>query len=250
MKKILGFVIGLFLIVGLTNSGYAATGWYIEMGGSTLGIDSFLSFAESPNAVIAGDTTEESGIETTYFDNYGVVTLATIGDYTLYGEYSLSGTITSESVLSFDTIDFEAGGILTLYVDDGIYSTEDTEIAKLVLDDGEALIFPTNGLITLNYTFDELEEGYFYWADDDSDMANDTNRILCLTTTNAKVTDYMDPTLEAYLTANDVTFDSNNGDVLLASGGQVELSAVPVPSAFLLLGSGIIGLVGFKRKNS
>nr|WP_320016972.1 PEP-CTERM sorting domain-containing protein [uncultured Desulfobacter sp.] len=247
MKKILGFVIGLFLIVGLTNSGYAATSWYIEMGGSTLGIDSFLSFAESPNAVIAGDS---SG-STTDFDNYGVVTLATIGDYTLYGEYILSGTVTTSSTLPYDTVEFDAGGILTLYVDDGIYSSADTMIAELKLVDGEALLLNDNGYITLNYILDVLEDGYFYVAEDDTDMATITDPIYFLTTTNAKEVDseYMDATLSDYLANNSVTFDSD-ADTLLASAGQVELNVVPVPSTLFLLGFGIVGLVGFRRKNS
>ncbi|WP_020586577.1 hypothetical protein [Desulfobacter curvatus] len=74
MKKILGFVIGLFLIVGVANSGSAATIWYLKMGESTLDVNDALSFSESPNAVIATGIVDAAGI---HFENYGVVTLAT-----------------------------------------------------------------------------------------------------------------------------------------------------------------------------
>ncbi|WP_020588078.1 PEP-CTERM sorting domain-containing protein [Desulfobacter curvatus] len=146
-------------------------------------------------------------------------------------------------------LSFTPNGTLTLYADlDG--SVE--HVATLNLLSGDGLILNNNGLITLEYEFTDLEEGYFFWADD-TDMAINTNQVLCLTTTNAIKTDYMDPELQAYLTDSGATYNDADDslDELLLSAGQIQLTrAVPVPSALLLLGSGLIGLVGFRRKNN
>lgn len=237
-KKILGFITGLFLIVGLTNSGIAASGnwldWYVDWDGIAGGATAQTSGhfdVDSPNVVVF-----ESG-DSGFFYNYGLVTIFDDGVNTLTGKYELSGTEDEDGFLSF-----YPGGTLELFVNDPLY---DDAKATLSLVEGQGFYNGAiqNGFVSLTYELTSITDGYFFWANSDSPWV--VGQTFFTSTTN------MIPNNdEVEIAELKVEFDGvEDNDLFLASGGQVG-ATVPVPSAFLLLGSGIIGLIGFRRKNS
>lgn len=249
-KNLLSIVIGLFLIVGLCNSGFAAVAsdWYISLGGSKVVANEYLSFSDSPSIVIGTPAA---------FENYGVVSVAaettttinggnsTTTTTTLYGEYLLTGSNAASVIPGYSIGTFTAGGDLNLYVDTDGNLTNDTLIATLTLTSGTAWLGDDNGYITLCYKITALyDDNYLFWSDDSS-MEEGT--ILTITT-NALRVYTLDDSLAAFLQEQGITYNPSE-DILLASGGQIRASAVPVPSALILLGTGLIGFVGFRRKN-
>ena len=233
-KKILGLFAGLFLIVGLASSGAAAT-WYVDLDGT--GSESIAATAndyltiDSPNAVIF----DANGTD---FTNYGLINVMYTQTYDVTATYKLTGSLNGTNGLTFDT------GLLELYVGT-------LKIAELTLDSGNGFYQRngtdiTNGFITLNYTLtDILEDGYLYWGNGSPMVEGAT---VVISKTNMQTNTSQEDIALLKSKFDDVANASNV--LYLASGGQVEANAVPVPSAFLLLGAGMIGLVGFRRKNS
>lgn len=251
-KRISGLIIGLFLIAGLTQSGYAA-GWAFDYDGdgttsNAIRISEFWDVT-SPNLVVT-DLADGAANGTGFnFSNYGLFTVTGADSYItnpafsmLSGEYEFQGTGTLGSDITFET------GVLKLFLGS-------TQIMTLSVQSGEGAIstegYP-NGTISITYTVDALVDGYFYWDDGTTLTAVEAGKTLAVTTTNASVIDspvqgLQDDLLElAGLSADDLS----DYDFYLSSNGQYRLEPVPVPSAFLLLGFGIIGLVGFRRKIS
>lgn len=241
-KKFLGFILGLFLIFGLTNSGVAATDnwldWYIDWdgiaGGETTQTNGHFD-VDSPNAVVFN--VDDSGV----FDNYGLVTIASDidGNNTLIGTYALSGTQDEYGNLSFD-----AGGTLTLAIANNVDDTK-TGIATLTLAEGVGFYKDEfeYGAVSLKYNLSSITDGYLSWAGNDSPWVADET--IAFSNTNMIPNNNTDEIQLLKDTFPEVT----DAALFLASGGQVG-ATVPVPSAIILLGSGIIGLVGFRRKNS
>jgi hypothetical protein len=252
-KRILGFLTGLLLIVGLTQSAYA--GWAFDYDGdgninNAVNVSEFFDVT-SPNLVVTD--LADGAVEGTdfTFSNYGIFSVKGIDSWTdsyalesLSGEYEFSGTGKLGSGITFNT------GSLSLYVGS-------TLVMTLSVEDGEGSIstagYP-NGTISISYSVDYLSDDiYFYWHDGGVNYtAIEAESTIALTTTNASVIDSPVQGLQDTLLdmAGLSESDLNDFDFYLASNGQYRLTAVPLPSAFILLGFGIIGLVGFRRKIS
>lgn len=250
-KRISGLIIGLFLIAGLTQSGYAAS-WAFDYDGSNpvnaISISEFFDVT-SPNIVItdlADDAVE--GTDFT-FKNYGIFSVTKADSYitdpsfsSLSGKYEFSGAGTLGDNISFDT------GVLELYVGS-------EKIATLSVESGEGSIntegYP-NGTFSITYTIEDIVDGYFYWYDGTTYTPVEEGYTLAVTTTNASVITSPVQGLKDQLLglAGLTEADLSDYDLWLSSNGQFRLTetAVPVPSAFFLMGFGIIGLVGFRRK--
>lgn len=251
-KSISGLIIGLFMIAGFAQSGYAA-GWAFDYDGdgntvNAIGISEFWDVT-SPNLVVT-DLADDAAVGTDFnFSNYGIFSVTGADSYNtnpafsmLSGEYGFSGTGTLGSDISFET------GVLKLFVGS-------TQIMTLAVQSGEGSIntegYP-NGTISITYTVDALLDGYFYWDDGTTLTAVEAGDALAVTTTNASVIASPVQGLQDELLAlaGMTAGQLSDYDFYLSSNGQYRLEPVPVPSAFLLLGFGIIGLVGFRRKIS
>ncbi|PIE61892.1 MAG: hypothetical protein CSA29_00945 [Desulfobacterales bacterium] len=241
MRKIIfSAITALFLIAGVVQTGYAATvnevlhNWYFDFEPNdanngmvpianyfdlatpntvdlTIGMnDDFTFVNEGSFAIVQSDG------QMLPFNYMGLFT----GVYTLYGE----GNLVTESV-SF------TGGTLDLYFGG-------QQFAEFNLTSGDGAIDQTgapanNNTFTIFYQSTRLDPGFMF--DPYGNDLADLNFVTAFTTTNAVVLANPDP--------------NNPGhDFYLGSNGQIFLTAVPVPSAILLFSCGIIGLVGFVRK--
>jgi len=260
-KRILGFLSALFLIAGLAQSGAAATysSWILDLDGDgntatgeQVSVTEYIDI-NSPNLVLA---TMDTGSTTNYtFSDIGVTSATDVDSsgttddkinlFSLTGDYLFTGDGELGSGVAFNQ-----GGQLNLKVGD-------TLVATLTLIEGEGSVneegFP-NGQLSISYDLEVLSLGYLLWEDGTS-----ITSATALTTTNAS--EIATPSAELdkiLLTAAGI--DPNDKETALeaydfyyylSSNGQFRLTnEVPVPSALFLLGSGIIGLVGFRRKNS
>ncbi|WP_321418561.1 PEP-CTERM sorting domain-containing protein [uncultured Desulfobacter sp.] len=248
-KRVSGFIIGLFLIAGLTQSGYAAS-WIFDTTADgdqsdALAIIEWIDIT-STNLVLGNADPAVAGSFS--FNNSGTVSAVKVDNSTteidelfkiwqLGAYYSFTGTgDTQEGSIAFDP-----GGTLTLTVGSVDVATL-TVISGSGSIDSEAV---SNGDITISYSLEVLAENYLFWEDGTA-MTN----AIAYTTTNAnRITNETLKT--ALLEKQGVTQDqADSYDIVfyLSSNGQFRLEPVPVPTAFLLLGSGLIGLVGFRRK--
>ncbi|WP_320041610.1 hypothetical protein [uncultured Desulfobacter sp.] len=254
-KRVSGFIIGLFLIAGLTQSGYAAS-WAFDVDGS--GTSNAISVSEffdvsSPNLVVTS-LPDDAGVGDGFtFSNYGLFSVTKADSYVtdpafslITGEYEFSGTGTLGGAISFDL------GVLKIFVGS-------IPVMTLSVESGEGNInregYP-NGTLSITYTVEDIIDGYFYWYDGTTYTPVKVGS-LAMTTTNASVienpvqdllNDLLDLTKEDDGEGGLTEDDLSDYDLVLSSNGQFRLTAVPVPSAFFLLGCGIIGLVGFRRK--
>ncbi|PIE63386.1 MAG: hypothetical protein CSA25_00470 [Desulfobacter postgatei] len=231
-KKTLGFIAGLFLIVGVVQSAYAdvATDWYFDFqpDDPEAGMVEIAYYFDVATPNVVELTMDENGDDFTFINNGSFAVAQTDGKFLpfmymglLTGVYTYNG----DGQLSDGNVTFNSG-ILDLYFGG-------QPIAELALTSGVGAIDQSgapvnNETFTIHYESNWLDPGYFYYSDG-TDVA--TRGLSGFTTTNAVVLD-------------------REGDILtLGSNGQFFLSPVPVPSALLLLGSGIFGLVGFIRRN-
>lgn len=266
-KRILGFLSGIFLIVVSVQSGVAATysSWILDLNGDgntetgdQVSITEFLDI-NSPNLVLGQ---MKSGSRTNYtFSNTGITSITNVDSsgtmndkmnlFSLTADYSFNGEGELRSKITFTP-----GGEFTLNV-------SGTPVARLTLIEGlgsvdEEGLPESNGQLTISYDLEVINSGYLLW--DDGALMESAK---VLTTTNASEIATPSTELESILLKAAFGIDPLDEDAktaalsaydfyyYLSSNGQFRLiREVPVPSAFLLLGSGIIGLVGLKRKNS
>ncbi len=234
-KKVLSFFTGLLLILGVVHIGYAAIAmdWFFdfEPGDVNAGMVVVAHYFDvaTPNTVNL--TIDNNGDDFTFVNKGSFSIVQKDGEFLpfLYmglvtGRYIWNG----EGSLSNETVNFTDGNLELFF--GGI------QIAELALTSGVGAIDQSgapvnNETFTIHYESNWLTPGYFYYSDG-TDMA--TTGIKGFTTTNAVV-----------LPVNDGSNDFN-----LASNGQFFVETVPVPSAILLFGCGILGLVGLVRKDS
>lgn len=266
-KRLLGMLLGLLLIIGMTQSAHAFgyEDWWFDIdgagGNAATQIHEYIGIT-SPNFV----DTEFNGPNLFTFDNVGVV--KAIGHdggldlpvgWQLTGIYSFNGNGELGADLTF------TGGQFDLYVNNsgdwgdmtkGVYgSNNGTHIASFDLDLGSGTLQPSglpNGDISISYTSSFLAADYFFYADGTTDMAS--NGVMSYTTTNAShITNPVPALAEELLGFAGYVGDPANAppdDFFLSSGGQFRINPVPVPPALFLLGSGLAALFGIRRKKS
>ena len=200
-------------------------------------VDEYLDI-NSPNLVVT-----DLGAGQLTFSNYGTVSVTSADSwnydpslYGLTGEYEFSGYGTLGGSIVFES------GTLDMYYNSSL-------IAELTLTGGTGSIDTAalpNGQISLTYTFTSLVDGYFFTEDEAPLILGS----IAYTTTNASLIANPNSGLSAKLLgmAGMSEDELDEYDFFLSSNGQFRIDPIPVPSAFLLLGSGIIGLIGFRRK--
>ncbi|MFA5984650.1 MAG: hypothetical protein WC782_11595 [Methylococcaceae bacterium] len=154
-----------------------------------------------------------------------------------------TGTGTAGGLLTFDQ------GTLTLTERNG------TPFANFQLLEGTANLIANStipqGTVSLIFQATSLASGYFFDSNgNDLSSAADISILFGLSTTNALPADSNTTINPALVTLFNNSFDpdvsptTSNGitDVQFSTNGQFRLATVPVPGAFWLLGSGLLGL--------
>jgi hypothetical protein len=276
-KQMLGVVLSILLVLFMTQSAHAfLSNWSIDFdGGTAAGNDMVVKeLVTLENQNFVKRTNKPNSTTEFDFVNYGAVDFGRAdGETDIPGNYELTGVFryegqgsTADGVITFDRGWFE------FWVDDDptskyttasspdpgdqVYGARDGQkIATFDLLYGEGGIdgkAVPNGLFTLYFEATWFEDDYMF-MDDGYDMAdfNPADYILGYSTTNASLSN---PSAGSVKRAELLGFADtiqDEDDFFLAGGGQYRLdSAVPVPPAVLLLGSGLVGLLGLRRKNS
>ncbi len=232
-KKILSFIAGLFLSVGVVQAGYASIiqNWSFDFdpmnpSAGMVQINNYIDVA-SPNTVEITMTTSDDFT----FVNEGTFDVVQhdgqlITPYTYLDKVKAEYSYNGDGSLASGSVNFTSGQ-LDLFYESTRIATLDVVTGHGDIDDSGAP--DNNETFTIHYQSSFVAPGYF-WAPDGTDMVSTGLR--GFTTTNANML-------------------SQSGNVMnLASNGQFFLVPVPVPSAILMFSCGIIGLVGFIRKNN
>ncbi len=249
-KKLIGLLLSIFLVVGMTSAAYSAVIWGINENGTGSGgvveVGTFLEIT-TPNVILYDSPGSAS------FTNYGIVNITpnpTYGSFTnLFGQYEFSGM----EIGGWPNAEFNPGGLMAFSA--GSYGA--SPFATFELLGGTSVPSQIGATVNLNFKLKaDVDPGYLFfkvgsdWVDM-HDLVNADPPELILGLTFASAVD--GPADDTVKSVHGLTID----DPLLveqgrwvASNGHFFARTVPIPSAVLLLGSGLVGLVGFRRKNS